>query len=153
VRTFTLSEPSRWIAGIMLISIVTIEFGGTYLLRVVAGEVDLTGFQTAYSRAGHAHAGVLVTLGLVVVLFADAAGLTGAVGYVSRLGVPLAAILLPAGFFLSSLGRGVTEPNGLVVLIWLGAASLAVGVTTLGVALLRLPGRRASTAHHASASH
>jgi hypothetical protein len=137
--TFTLSEPSRWIAGIMLISIVTIEFGGTYLLRIVAGDVEVTQFQAAYARAGHAHAGVLVTLGLVGVLLADAAGLSGVAGYISRLGTPLAAVLIPAGFFLSSLGSGATSPNGLVVLIWLGAGSLAIGVLTLGIGLLRRP--------------
>ena len=49
----------------MLISVVTIEFGGLYLTRVVRGQVPLTDFQKAFARAGHAHAGVLsVTLGL-----------------------------------------------------------------------------------------
>ena len=61
----------------------------------------------------------------------------GVGGWVARLGIPTAAILMPAGFFFSSMGAGRTEPNGLVVLLWLGAASLAAGVITLGVRLLR----------------
>jgi hypothetical protein len=40
------------------------------------------------------------------------------------------------GFFLSSAGQGTTSPNGMIVLLWLGAVSLTVGLLTLGVALI-----------------
>ncbi len=123
-------------AGVLLLTIVAIESGGTYLLRVVGGRVALTDFQRTFHRAGHAHAGVLVTLSLVCLLFVDAAGLDGWQRVVARNGVPLAAILIPAGFFLSSLGRGVQRPNRLVALIWVGAVCLAAGVVALGVGLL-----------------
>ena len=76
-------------------------------------------------------------LSLVGVMMADAAGLTGGVGYMSRLAVPAAAILMPTGFFVSSSGAGATAPNSAVVLLWIGAACLAVGVVTLGIGLLR----------------
>jgi Ni,Fe-hydrogenase I cytochrome b subunit len=145
VQTLRLSDESRRIAGVLLLTIVTIEFGGYYLTTVVRGQQELTEFQQAFARAGHAHAGVLVTLGLVGVLLADAAGLRGALGWVARLGIPAAAVLMSAGFFLSSLGSGTTQPNGLIVLLWLGALSLAVGVVTLGVGLLRISGRAGAT--------
>ncbi|CAM3421978.1 hypothetical protein [Stackebrandtia soli] len=137
MTTIALSDTSRVIAGVMLLTIVTIEFGGTFLLSIVRGKVPRTEFQKSFARAGHGHAGMFVTLGLVGLILADAADLTGFLGMVGRLGIPIAAILLPAGFFLSSLGRGeVTKPNGLIVLVWLGAASLAIGVVTLGLGLL-----------------
>jgi hypothetical protein len=50
--------------------------------------------------------------------------------------VPVAAILMSAGFFGSAIGRDRERANRLVVLIWLGAASLVAGLTTLGVGLL-----------------
>lgn len=134
-----LSGQSRRIAGVLLLSFVAVEFGGYYLTRVASGHVELTEFQWAFARAGHAHAGVLVSLSLVALLLADAAGLRGTTGYLVRLAIPAAAILMPAGFFLSSTGSGATEPNGLVVLLWLGAACLTVGVVALGLALLRGP--------------
>ena len=134
-QTLTLSRESRRIAGLLLLSIVGVESGGYYLTRVASGHEQLTEFQESFSRAGHAHAGVLVVLGLVMVVLADATALRGPLGYVARLGVPLAAILMPTGFFLSSTGSGATEPNGAVVLLWLGAGSLAVGVVTLGLTL------------------
>ncbi|MEZ0075535.1 hypothetical protein [Planotetraspora sp. GP83] len=40
------------------------------------------------------------------------------------------------GFFASSAGREVTGPNRFIAILWLGAASLAVGVIALGVGLL-----------------
>lgn len=134
--TIELSEAARSTAGVLLLSIVAIEWGGTYLLRVVRGRHPLTDFQQAFARAGHAHAGVLVTLGLVVQLFADAAAMGGLPAVLARSGVPAAAILMSAGFFLSSAGRGATKPNRLIVVLYLGAASLALGVLTLAWGLL-----------------
>jgi hypothetical protein len=131
-----LSDSSRVIAGIALLSFVTIEFGGVFLLRVLRGQVPMTDFQKAFARAGHAHAGVLATLGLVCLILSDAAGLTGFAGWVARLGVPLASVLVSAGFFLSSMGRDVRQPNRLIVVLWLGVVSLAAAVVTLGVGLL-----------------
>lgn len=131
-----LSQPTQVIAGVVLLTIVTIEFGGWFLTRIVRGAVPMTPFQQAFARAGHAHAGVLVTLGLVCLLFVDATGLGGAALWTARLGVPAAAVLMSAGFFLSSIGRDVTRPNRMIILLWLGALCLAAGVLTLGIGLL-----------------
>jgi hypothetical protein len=132
----TMTADTRSTAGILLLTIVFIEYGGLFMLRVVRGAQPVTPFQLSFFRAGHAHAGVLVMLSLVVLLVADAARVAGPLAQVARGGVPLAAILMPAGFFLSAAGRGVTAPNRLVLLIYAGAASLAVGVASLGIALL-----------------
>ncbi|QSB05622.1 hypothetical protein [Natronoglycomyces albus] len=131
-----LSDSSASIAGIVLLTIVTIEFGGAFLLRIVRGQVPMTEFQKSFARAGHAHAGVLVTLGLVCLVLADATDLAGFAGWIARVGVPASAIFISAGFFLSSLGKGTTAPNKLIALIWIGAAFLAAGTLTLGVGLL-----------------
>jgi hypothetical protein len=130
------TDPTRIIAGIVLLSIVTVEFGGWFLTRIVRGMVPMTDFQKAFARAGHAHAGVLVTLGLVGLILVDQTALTGFWAWVGRLGIPLAAILMSGGFFASSAGKGVTQPNRAIWLLWIGAASLAAGALTLGVGLL-----------------
>jgi hypothetical protein len=130
------TDPTRIIAGIMLLSIVTIEFGGWFMTRIVRGMVPMTDFQKAFARAGHAHAGVLVTLGLVGLILVDQTALTGFWAWVGRLGIPLAALLISGGFFASSAGKDVTRPNRAIWLLWIGAASLAVGAVTLGIGLL-----------------
>lgn len=131
-----LSSDTRSTAGVLLLTIVAIEYGGWFLLRVVRGRVPMTDFQRAFARAGHAHAGMLVTLALVCLILADAAQLSGVPAVFARNGIWAAAILMPAGFFLSSAGREVTSPNRLVVLIYIGAALLGLGVVSLGVSLL-----------------
>jgi hypothetical protein len=137
VQTLVLSDASRYIAGAVLLTIVGIEFGGWFMTLIVRGKVTMTPFQKTFARAGHAHAGVLVTLSLVTLVLADAAALDGALGWLARIGVPAAAALISAGFFFSSMGRGeIVKPNKLIGLIWLGALSLAVGVVTLGLGLL-----------------
>lgn len=132
----SLSQDSRTTAGILLLTIVAVEYGGTFMLRVVRGRFQATAFQRAFFRAGHAHAGVLVILALVAQILADGADLTGLQSTLARSAIPLAAILMPAGFFLSAAGRDATKPNGFVVLLYLGAASLAAGAVALGIALL-----------------
>ena len=131
-----LSEQTRWLAGILLLAIVTIESGGLYMLALLRGRAAATPFQVTFARAGHAHAGVLVILSLVIQFYADALGAGGPLALAGRNGVPLAAILMPAGFFLSSMGAGRTRPNRLIWLVYLGALSLAVGVVALGLGLL-----------------
>jgi hypothetical protein len=123
-------------AGVLLLAIVAVESGGYYMLLLARGRRTATPFQITFARAGHAHAGVLVILSLVAQLYADAAGVSGTLGTVAREGIPLAAILMPVGFFLSSAGAGRTAPNALIWLLYGGATSLAAGVVALGVGLL-----------------
>jgi hypothetical protein len=134
--TLLLSSAAQTTAGVLLLTIVAVEFGGWYVLQLVTGRQEATPFQKTFARAGHAHAGVLVSLALICQIFADAAALEGPFASLARSGVPLAAILIPAGYFFSSAGRGVTEPNRLIVLIYVGAVSLALGVVALGIGLL-----------------
>jgi len=131
-----MSADSRTTAGILLLTIVAIEYGGWFLTRIARGRVPMTEFQRSFARAGHGHAGVLVILGLLCQLFADATHLHGFASAVAHDGVPLAAILMSAGFFVSSAGRDIQQPNKLIGLVWLGALSLAAGVVTLGIGLL-----------------
>jgi hypothetical protein len=136
MQQLALSDATRIIAGLALISIVTVEAGGWFMTRIVRGMVPMTDFQKAFARAGHAHAGVLVTLGLVGLILVDASGLTGVLAWVGRLGIPIAAILMSGGFFASSSGRGAERPNQAIWLLWIGALSLAAGALALGIGLL-----------------
>jgi len=134
-----LSADARLTAGILLLAVVAVESGGFYMLGIVRRQMPATGFQISFARAGHAHAGVLVVFGLVCQLFADTTGLSQPFSSIARSGVPLAAILMPAGFFFSSMGAGRTEPNRFIWLVYAGALSLTIGVVTLGIGVLTGP--------------
>jgi hypothetical protein len=132
----TLSSDSRTTAGLLLLTLVAVEYGGVFMLRIVRGRQPATPFQRSFARAGHAHAGVLLILALVGQILADAAALDGVDDFLARTGIWVAAILFPAGFFLSSAGRGRTDPNRLITLLYAGVVSLTVGVVALGIGLL-----------------
>jgi hypothetical protein len=131
-----LSDASLHMAGILLLSIVTIEAGGAFMLRVVQGAQPTTDIQKTFFRAGPAHAGMFVTLGLVIQPFVDATSLSGGLEWLARTGVPLAALLIPGGFFLSVAHRDASQPNRLFLLLPAGVVTLALGVVTLGIGLL-----------------
>ena len=131
-----LSDESRQLAGVLCLALVTVETGGFYMLKIARGKAAVTPFQDRFARAGHGHAGVLLILALVCQPLVDATSLMGVWEWLARTGVAAAALLMPGGFFFASMGRGRTEPNGLVVLIFAGAALLAVSLVTLGLGLL-----------------
>ena len=131
-----LTDANRITAAVLLISVPTIAFGGTFLLRIARGTEPATDMQRSFFRAGHAHAGVLVLFALVALLYIDAAGVHGMPARLARTLIPAAPILIPAGFFLSMAGRGRTTPNRLILLVYAGALSLAVGVVVLGIAVI-----------------
>ncbi|NMO51092.1 hypothetical protein HH310_07815 [Actinoplanes sp. TBRC 11911] len=122
-------------AGVVLLTVLGIAYGGTFLLRVVRGGVPANPLQVSFFRAGHAHAGVLVILGLLVMILVQTNGV-GQPWSALSFGVLVAAAFMPAGFFLSVLGRDPQRPNALVALIWIGAAALGVGLLTAGIGLI-----------------
>ncbi|MGW5557031.1 hypothetical protein ACWER9_07390 [Micromonospora sp. NPDC003944] len=134
--TILLTDASRIIAGVVLLTVITVEFGGLFMTGIARGAVEMTPFQKSFARAGHGHAGVLVTLSLICLVLADLGDVDGAAGWIARICIPSSAVVMSAGFFAASAGRDRTTPNRFIVVLYLGAALLAVGVATLGIALL-----------------
>jgi len=83
------------------------------------------------------HAGVYLVLSLVMLRYVDETILGPFWKWLARTGAPIAAILIPAAFFLSVASPQAKEPNGLINLAYLGALFLAAAVLTLGVGLIR----------------
>ena len=50
-------EPTRLFPIIVLLSLVTVEYGGWALLSFITGHGTLGSFREQFFRAGHAHAG------------------------------------------------------------------------------------------------
>lgn len=72
-----MSEIARILAGVLLLSLVTVETGSLYLVKLVQGAAPATPFQLGFTRAGHAHAAVLLVLSLTALPYTEAAHLTG----------------------------------------------------------------------------
>lgn len=135
-----MTREARLISGIILLTVPTIQYGGYFLLTSLmnksSGYMD-NPLRQNFFRAGHAHAGVIVILSLVCQVLADSAVLPSPLVWFVRIGVPLSAILIPAGFFFSILPPAATQPNGAVGGIYAGAIILAISVITLAVGLIR----------------
>jgi hypothetical protein len=132
----TIQPQTALLIGILLLALVTVESGGYFLTRVARGSVPANALQTSFFRAGHAHAAVLLVLSIAILGVIDNAVLPSGIDVVARSGVPIAAILMPAGFFLSVLGKDPQKPNRLIVLLWLGVASLTAGLLAAGIGLV-----------------
>jgi len=138
-----MNRETKILAGIIIVTIPTIVYGGFSLLGFLArpGSFYYTDpYIQNFFRAGHAHAGVLVTLSLVFLLYVDKTALSDGLRWYVRLSVPAAALLVPAGFFFSVLPVGVSEVNAFIYLAYAGAALVFVGALLLGIGLLRSAG-------------
>lgn len=136
-----IARKTRVLMGIVLISVPTIAYGGYFLLGILTRQWELavSGLQLTFFRAGHGHAGVLLILSLIALGLVDRARLPEWLRWVVRLGMPTAALLVSAGFFLSVLFGDGTQVGSLVVLIYIGAFLLAFAVISLGIGLIRKP--------------
>jgi uncharacterized membrane protein len=136
-----MSAHSRIVAGLLLILLPAVVFGGTSILSLLIGDPDYAQNQLRQDlwRAGHAHAGVLLVLSLVTLRYVDEANLPGWLKTVARHSIPASAVLLPAAFFLSVLSPEATEPNAMIYLAYVGAVSLGSGLLLLGIGLVRGP--------------
>ena len=134
-----MSYESRRLAGILLIVLPTVMFGGVTILSLLLGDPTYAKnpLRQDLWRAGHAHAGVLLVLSLVALRYVDEARLSDGAKAFVRWSLPLAAILLPLAFFFSVLTPDANEPNGLINLAYVGALDLAAGLLVLGVGLLK----------------
>jgi hypothetical protein len=124
--------------ALTLVTVPTIVYGGLTVLAVVTGGVagapapqDLTTLQATLYRAGHAHAGVLVILSLLLQVFLDHARLSSGVEWAVRIGAPAAAILVSGGFF------GLAHAPGLRMLLYAGAALVVFATLATAVGLFR----------------
>lgn len=134
-----MSPESRRLAGILLIVLPTVMVGGVSILSMLVWDPEYAANELRQDlwRAGHAHAGVLLVLSLVLLRYVDEARLSAPARAFARVAAPVAAILLPAAFFLSVLSPEATEPNAMIYMAFAGAVVLAAGVVVLGVGLVR----------------
>jgi hypothetical protein len=137
-----MSRASYRLAGLLLIILPLVMYGGYSILSLMISDPAYmaNAMRQDMWRAGHAHAGVWLILALVALRYVDEANLADGWKAFVRGAIPIAAIIAPAGFFLSVVAPDATEPNGLIYLVHVGAVLLMAGVVVLGIGLLRRPG-------------
>ena len=134
-----MSLSTRKHAGILLVILPTVIYGGVSILHLLIRDPRYAQNHLRQDlwRAGHAHAGVLLLLSLIALLYLDHSALSAGAKTFVRISVPTSAILLPLAFFFSVLTPDATSPNAVIYVAYLGAVQLAAGLVVLGVGLIR----------------
>ena len=135
-------RPASRMIAFTLFAIVTVEFGGWSLLGILTSQGAITEFEEQFFRAGHAHAGVLLTLALVYFVLMDRTDFDARRQRLLGLTLLTGILLQSGGFFLHMLvgAEGVASTGTLLTRI--GAVLLAVALIGLGVGVLRASGKR-----------
>ena len=131
-----MSDAARWMIAIAFISLPTIAFGGTFLLSILrrqTGTEQFTAEQASYFRAGHAHAGVLVTLGIIGQLVLEESRMGDGLVWAMRIGLFLAPLLVSGGFFGGAPRTAGGSAAPLIRLVPIGA--VLFGLTALGIGI------------------
>jgi len=134
---------SRMIA-FTLFAIVTVEFGGWSLLGMLTSRGAVTEFEEQFFRAGHAHAGVLLTLALVYFVLMDRTDFDAPRQRLLGLTLLTGILLQSGGFFLHLLVGAEGMASSGTLLTRIGAVLIAVALIGLGVGVLRSGGMRRS---------
>ncbi|MCQ1953199.1 hypothetical protein [Arthrobacter sp. zg-Y238] len=116
-----LDSTHQVIAGVVLLTVIGVAYGGRFVFTAVTARFPANDLQKSFFRAGHAHAGVLIILGLLIMVIVQANGVPEPFATIS-LGVLAAAILMPTGFFVSVIGQDPARPNRAIMLLWSGRA-------------------------------
>jgi hypothetical protein len=140
-----LTREAKVVAGIILLAVPTVQYGGLAILAMlthgVAGtggaEANLNPEQLALFRAG-AHAGVWLILSLVIQVLLDAAKLPAATKLLARIAAPVGTLALSGGFF------GVAFKTEFRFLLYFGALAMFCSLILTGVGLLRSLGSAGS---------
>jgi hypothetical protein len=130
-------EPTNILPIAAVLSLVTVEYGGWALLTLITGREGLAQWQRGFFRAGHAHAGVLLVLSLVYLLYLPRADFSDGLEWVAG-GVLLAGVLAQSGGFFVHLGIGQEGKSSAgTKLTRAGATLIAAALVTLAVGLIQ----------------
>jgi hypothetical protein len=128
-------EPTRLLPAIVLLSLVTVEYGGWALLGFITGHGSLSAFREQFFRAGHAHAGVLLVLSLVYFLYLERTDFSDGMQWFCGLLLLVGVLSQSGGFFLHlAMGeQGRSSPG--TVMTRSGAMLIAAALVILAVGL------------------
>jgi hypothetical protein len=132
-----LSNISRSLCGISLLTVPAIEYGGVLLLgTLVKREGRVSPARRRLTRTGHAHAGALLMLSLICQMLVDSISLTPGACWFIRIGLLIGSLLVPMGFVLATGAPPSKQPEGAIQIVFAGDFIFAVCIVTLGVELL-----------------
>ena len=130
-------EPTRLFAVISWILLPTIMVGGYSLLTLKRRDTAwLTSFRERHFRAGHAHAGVLLTLSLIYYTFLDQTAFSSDTRVAACLLYLIGVLAQSGGFFVTVVFGKPDSPSPGYRITTVGAVLLAGAALFLAYGLL-----------------
>ncbi len=131
-------------AAIIFLCLPTVAYGGYFLAGILRKKkmgVNFSEYPYAQRlfRAGHAHAGVWLTLSLVALVFIQACSLSSVWQAILRYTFPLSAIVISGGFFAGAfpLNKTRTKPGKGFMLVYFGALTFSAACFLLAYGLFK----------------
>lgn len=130
-----MSDPVKLFTIVALVSLPTVMFGGYSLLRLLPTG-KLTAFQLRYFRAGHAHAGVLLVLTLVLLGQLGGTDLATGVRWLVCVLLLVGVLAQSGGFFVHlAVGReGAWSRGNTLTVVGASLLTVAILIIAYGVA-------------------
>ena len=134
-------EPTELLPIVSVLSLITVEFGGFALLRVLAGRMTIAEperreFAFRFFRAGHAHAGVLIVLSLAYFLYLERTDYSSGMQWLAGIVLVAGTLAQSGGFFVhSSVGAYDRWSIGNTMSV-IGAVLIAVALVILAIGLI-----------------
>jgi hypothetical protein len=135
-------EPTNILPIVAVLSLVTVESGGWALLSFLSGgarsrRADLADWQKGLFRAGHAHAGVLLVLSLVYLLYLPRADFSEGFEWIAGSALLAGVLAQSGGFFLHLAVGEPGRPSTGTRLTRTGAVLIGAALVALGVGLIQ----------------
>jgi hypothetical protein len=133
-------EPTNILPIIAVLLLPTVEYGGWALLTAYTGRLpagELADWQKQFWRAGHAHAGVLLVLTLVYLLYLPRAEFSNTTEWILGIVLLVGLLCQSGGFFLHLAARRADKPSAGTKLTRGGALLIAAALITLAIGLIR----------------
>jgi hypothetical protein len=133
-------EPTNILPIVTLFLLPTVEYGGWALLTAYTGRLaagELADWRKQFWRAGHAHAGVLLVLSLVYLLYLPRAEFSNTWEWVLGIVLLVGLLCQSGGFFLHLAASRADKPSAGTKLTRGGALLIAAALITLAVGLIQ----------------
>jgi hypothetical protein len=134
-------EPTNILPIIAVLFLPTVEYGGWALLTSITGGKIATGeladWQKGFFRAGHAHAGVLLVLTMVYLLYLPRADFSNTTEWIAGSVLLVGVAAQSGGFFLHLAVGQPGRPSLGTRLTRGGALLIASALITLAIGLIQ----------------
>lgn len=134
-------QPTTILPIVAVLLLPTVEYGGWALLTAITGGRlavgELADWQKGFWRAGHAHAGVLLVLSLVYLLYLPRAEFSRTTEWIAGIVLLVGVLAQSGGFFLHMAVGQPGRPSAGTKLTRGGGLLIAAALITLAVGLIQ----------------